>query len=178
MSPAEPGIWQLIVSRICKQQKTCLVTSCRHFRQRSRVKISNTVILDKTRIYRPWPKKQNHLLCLCSVGVPHFVTCFMQFYWAETVTFIRKMVTNIFYNVLIDWGPGIWPFFQMPGVCRGRGYARGWNWPPHYMSRRKTLQGANNAANYTLCSYVLSFLFQFLFNTSNVPKGMWNVFLK
>ena len=35
----------------------------------------------------------------CSVGVTHFVTCFMQFYWTETVMFIK----NIAFNVYVYW---------------------------------------------------------------------------
>ena len=39
------------------------------------------------------------------------MTCFMQFFWAETVMFIKEKETNIFFYIgLIDMagGPGIW----------------------------------------------------------------------
>ena len=69
------------------------------------------------------------------IVVTHFVTCSMQFYWAETVMYIDR----------IDWGAGHLPtkvarragylnnFLNsrsMPGDLPG-GDARGWNWLAH-----------------------------------------------
>ena len=44
--------------------------------------------------------------CRFSVAVNHLVTCFMQFYWAETVIFIELWQLIILYIDWIDWSAG------------------------------------------------------------------------
>ena len=48
----------------------------------------------------------NHLLCRFSVEVTHFVTCFMQFYCAETVMFIKIRQPITLYIDRMDWRAG------------------------------------------------------------------------
>ena len=86
MSPGGPDIQQLIVSwpPVHLQTaviQTCLVTSCFHLRRRFKdchFGIRRAFIDHKR---------------LCSAGVTFFVTCFMQFYWAEKVV-LRPMQTD------------------------------------------------------------------------------------
>ena len=88
MSPGGGGgIWQVIVSPgICKEQKACFATSCRHFRRRSEVKgfkhrhfgIRREFIDHKRPIKALKPLALSFVRFECQ-----FVTCFMQFYWAE-----------------------------------------------------------------------------------------------
>ena len=88
-----PGIWQLIVlivdsapPGICKQQKTGFVISCCHFKRRSESRVSSSQALSfwsrsrASNDHKRPIKAKKHLFCLFSVGVTHFVTCFMQFY--------------------------------------------------------------------------------------------------
>ena len=99
-------------------------------------------------ILEPWKTyKSNKTICfsLFSVGVTYFVTCFMKFYWAETVIFIKKWQLHVIF-LCIGWmdrggqafdhhsrnggqgigqqklpvGPGIWPIFSnFQGLPRG-----------------------------------------------------------
>ena len=84
------------------------------------------------------------MLCRFSVEVTHFVTCFMQFYWAETVMFIKIWQAITLYIDRMDWGAGhltttegtgvehlptkivrkaghLNNFFKCPGYARGFG---------------------------------------------------------
>ena len=54
-------------------------------------------------------KTIKHLLSLFPVGVTHFVTCFMQFFWAEIVLFVKKWKLILFVCWSMDWEGGIWP---------------------------------------------------------------------
>ena len=153
--PAPPGI--------CKQPNTCFVASCRHFRRRSELRVSSSQALSfwsRWRAFidhkRPIKAVEPFALSFFSVGVSHFVTCFMQFYWAETVTF-NKMATNTFVywsdglggrafdhhsrngergicQQILPAGPGIWTMFSNSrvegGVC-------GWNWLAHHKRKKK-----------------------------------------
>ena len=119
------------------------------------------------------------MLCRFSVEVTHFVTCFMQFYWAETVMFIKIWQPITLYIDRMDWraghlittegtgvrgicqqkfpaGPGIWKFFSnargMPGGLPGED-ARDWNWLTHKGSR-----SVKHTKTEQLCTFLLKFV--------------------
>ena len=100
------------------------------------------------------------MLCRFSVGVTHFVTCFMQFYWAETLMFIKIWQPITLYIDRMNWraghltttegtggafankncpqGRALEQFFRFPGYARvfAWGEARGWNWLTHYPKQK------------------------------------------
>ena len=69
---------------------------------------------------RPIKRKQPFALSLFN-RLTHFVTCFMPFYWAETVVFINPRTTKLFAVTSYQWGEGvIWTPIDFPNVTHKR----------------------------------------------------------